>query len=143
MEDAKTGRIKYDNTLLKIMSFFESLTKAKLRDCFIDQNDALVFIVEPAQSGLAIGKKGANARKLEESLKKKVKIVEFSESTEEFTKSLIQPAKAEKIEVLDGIVTITPEASSRSYLIGRAGKNVRNFEAAIKRHFPIKELRVL
>ena len=142
MEDAK-GRIKYDNTLLKVMQFFETMTRAKLRDCFIDQNDAVVFIVEAAQSGLAIGKGGANARKLEESLKKKVKVVEYSDNVEEFTKSLIQPAKAQKIEFSEGVVTITPEPGSRSYLIGRAGKNVRNFEAAIKRHFPIRELRVL
>ncbi len=135
--------IKYDNELLKLMSFFESATKAKLRDCFVDQNGTLFFVVEPAQYGLAVGKGGANVRRIEVAVKKSVKIVEFSDNVVDFVSGLIQPSKAREITFADGTVTITPEPSSRSFLIGRAGKNVKNFESIVKRYFPIKEVKVI
>lgn len=140
----KPGKIKYDNTLLKLMSFFETITKAKLKDCFVDQNSMLVFVVEPAQYGLAVGRAGSSVKRLEAVLKRKIKIVEFSGDMVSFITSLIQPSKAKDIKFEDGVVTITPESSeSRGYLIGRAGKNLRNYESIIRRYFPIKELRVV
>ncbi|HLD96986.1 MAG TPA: NusA-like transcription termination signal-binding factor [Candidatus Nanoarchaeia archaeon] len=140
----RPGKIKYDNTLIKLMSFFESVTRAKLKDCFVDQNGMLVFVVEPAQYGLAVGRAGSNVKRLEATLKRKVKIVEFSDDVSMFVASLIQPSKAKQIRFEDGTVTITPYSSeSRGYIIGRAGRNLRNYEAAIRRYFQVKEVRVL
>ena len=52
--------------------------------------------------------------------------------------------QAKGIAFADGIITMTPESSeSRGYLIGRAGKNLRNMESIIQRYFPIKEVRVV
>ena len=140
----KMQKIKYDNTLMKLMSFFEAVTKARLKDCFVDQNELLVFVVEPAQYGLAVGKGGANVKRIEASLKRKVKIAEFSDDIVQFVASLIQPSKAKGIAFEGGIVTITPDSSeSRGYLIGRGGKNLRNMESIIQRYFPIKEVKVV
>ncbi|MEK6837677.1 MAG: NusA-like transcription termination signal-binding factor [Nanoarchaeota archaeon] len=139
----KLQKIKYDNTLLKLMSFFEAITRAKLKDCFVDQNDMLVFVVEPAQFGLAVGRGGGNVKRVEAALKRKVKIVEFSGDIVSFVANLIQPAKAKSIELADVTVTIMPDSSSRSYLIGRGGRNLRNYESIIQRYFPVKEVRVV
>ncbi|MBI2143193.1 NusA-like transcription termination signal-binding factor [Candidatus Woesearchaeota archaeon] len=140
----KMQKIKYDNNLMKLMSFFETATKARLKDCFVDQNGLLVFVVEPAQYGLAVGKGGSNVKRVEAAIKKKIKIVEFSDDLASFVASLIQPAKAKSIELANGVVTINPDSgSSRGYLIGRAGRNLRNMESAIQRYFPIKEVRVV
>ncbi len=135
-------KIKYNNALMKLMSFFEAATKARLKDCFVDQNGLLVFVVEPAQYGLAVGKAGSNVKRLEAAIKRKIKIVEYSDDLVQFVASLIQPSKAKDISVTDGVVTITPEPGSRGYLIGRAGKNLRNMESVIRRYFPVKEVRV-
>ena len=141
---AKPGKIKYDNTLIKLMSFFESVTRAKLRDCFVDQNGMLVFVVEPAQYGLAVGRAGSNVKRLEAALKKKVKIVEFSDDVALFVASLIQPSKAKQIRFEAGTVTITPDSSeSRGYIIGRAGRNLRNYESIAQRYFNVKEIKVV
>lgn len=139
----KMQKIKYDNTLMKLMSFFESATKARLKDCFVDQNELLVFVVEPAQYGLAVGKAGSNVKRVEDALKRKVKIVEFSDDLVQFVGSLIQPSKARDISVTGGVVAITPEPGSRGYLIGRGGNNLRNMESVIQRYFPIKEVKVI
>ncbi len=139
----KMQKIKYDNTLMKLMSFFESATKARLKDCFVDQNELLVFVVEPAQYGLAVGKAGSNVKRIEEALKRKVKIVEYSDELVSFVAGLMQPSKAKDISVTDGVVNITPEPGSRGYLIGRGGNNLRNMESIIQRYFPVKEVKVV
>lgn len=142
MATGEKSKIRYDASLLKLMSFFESLTGAKLRDCFVDQNELLFFVIEPAQMGLAIGRGGANVRKIEERLKRKIKVVEFSDDLSLFVSSLIHPSKAASVVLKDGIVTITAEPASRGYVIGRGGQNLRNYESIIKRYFPITELKV-
>src|SRR3989338_6086380 len=129
----KMQRIRYDNALIKLMSFFESATKAKLKDCFVDQNGLLVFVVEPAQFGLAVGRNGSNVKRVEAAIKKKIKIVEFSDDIASFVASLIQPLKAKSMEFAGGVLTIEPEPSSRGYIIGRAGKNLRNYVSIIRR----------
>lgn len=140
----KMQKIRYDNTLMKLMSFFETATKARLKDCFVDQNGLLVFVVEPAQYGLAVGRAGSNVKRIEAAIKRKIKIVEFSDDVASFARALIQPIKAKDIAVADRIITVTPESSeSRGYLIGRAGRNLRNMEAIIRRYFSIKEVRVV
>ena len=140
----KPGKIKYDNALIKLMPFFEAATMAKLKDCFVDQNGMLVFVVEPAQYGIAVGRAGSGVNRLEAALKRKVKIVEFSEDVALFVASLVQPSRAKQIRFEDGIVTITPESSeSRGYIIGRAGRNLRNYEAIVRRYFPLKEIKVI
>ncbi|MBI2144140.1 NusA-like transcription termination signal-binding factor [Candidatus Woesearchaeota archaeon] len=135
-------RIRYDSTLMKLMSFFESVTRAKLKDCFVDNNGMLVFVVEATQFGIAVGRAGSNVKRLEAVLKKKIRIVEFSDDLNSFVENLIRPSKARSIGLAGGIVTIDPEPGSRGYIIGRAGKNLRNYEAILKRYFPIKEARV-
>ena len=142
MAAAANSKIRYDNTLIKLMSFFESLTKAKLRDCFVDQNDSLVFVVEPAQLGIAIGKGGSKVWRLEKALKRKIKVVEYSDDVVSFVSSLIQPLKAKEIEFVDGVATIAADSGIRGYIIGRGGRNLRNYESILKRYFPIKELKV-
>lgn len=137
-------KIKYDSTLMKLMPFFETLTKARLKDCFVDNNGLLVFVVEPAQLGLAIGKNGSNVKRLEATLKRKIKVVEFSDEVASFVASLIQPIKAKSIEFADDVITIIPDSGiGRGYIIGRGGRNLRNYESIIKRYFHVKEVRVV
>jgi transcription termination/antitermination protein NusA len=135
-------KIRYDNALLKIMSFFESGTGTKLRDCFEDQAGAMVFVVEPAQMGLAIGRGGVNAKRLEASLKKKIRIIEYSDDLASFVKGILHPYKAQEIKVDGDVVTISADSHDRGFIIGRGGQNLRNYEFIAKRFFPIKELKV-
>lgn len=137
-----TMRIKYDQTLLKLMYFFESATHSKLKDCFVDSNGVLTFVVESNIAG-AIGKSGVNAKKVESALKRRIRIVAFSPVLEEFIVNLLRPFKVRNISVQDGTVIITPEPESRGYIIGRAASNLRNYEGVVKRYFDVKEIKVV
>lgn len=135
-------KIKFDIDAMKIMSMFESMTGAKLKDC-INSEDAIIFIVKEGEIGKAIGKKGMNVRRLENSLKKKIKISEYNENIAKFIESLVYPAKVREIKQEEKIVTITAaDSQSRGLIIGRAASILRNYESIVKRYFDIEEIKV-
>lgn len=136
-------RIKFDADLIKFMSLFESVTRSKLKD-LVPQENLLIFIVEPNEIGRAVGKGGSNVRRLEQYLKKRVKIVEFSPDKLQFIKNMIFPLVAYDIREEDGIVTITgPDMKTKGLLIGRNAHNLRQLENVIRRYFEVKEIKVV
>jgi len=65
--------IKYDLQLIGYINIFENITKTNVKDCFMNNKDQLVFVVNENQAGKAIGKNGLNAKRLEKySVKKSV-----------------------------------------------------------------------
>jgi len=137
-------KIKYDLNLMKFMSFFESLTNTKLKDCFIDKNGLLVFVVEENQIAKAIGKRGINAKNIKQKINRKIKIVEFNPHLEIFVANLISPLSAKEIKIDDKVITITgPDTKTKGLLIGRNGQNLRNYEETVKRYFDINEIKVI
>jgi transcription termination/antitermination protein NusA len=140
------SKIKFDMEAIKRISFFEKVTGAKVKDSFIDKKELLYFVVEPKQYGLAVGKNGSNIKRVETSLKRRIKVVEFSDDLTQLIASLIRPVKPKNIEMEEEIATITinPEDSkNRGYLIGRGGQNLRSYEEIIRRYFSLKELKVV
>jgi len=136
-------KIVYDTGAIQIMAHFEQMTRAKLKDCVIREQQ-IIFIIEPGDMGKAIGPKGAHVRRLEDALKKKVKMVEFAPELVSFIKNLAYPIDVKQVrEQDDGIVVITPpDLKSRGLLIGRNAQTLRAYEAVVQRFFPIKELKV-
>lgn len=138
-----TVKIKYDFNLIKFISMFESLTKASVKDCFM-QGEKLVFIIKENQIGRALGKGGSNIKRLENTFKKKIKIAEFNPDLLQFIKNLVYPLQVKDIKEEEEVVIITPpDSKTRGYLIGRAAVNLRNTEDIVKRYFDIKEIKVV
>jgi N utilization substance protein A len=136
------ARIKYDIDAMKFMSMFEGMTGAKLKDCIISEN-MVTFIVEDGEIAKAIGKKGINVRRLESSLKKRVKIAEFNDNLAKFIENIVYPAKVRTVKQEDKIVTLTAaDTRSRGLLIGRGASILRGYEAIVKRFFDIEEIKV-
>lgn len=136
-------RIKFDINIMKFISMFESLTNAKVKDC-IDTEGMLVFIVEQGEMAKAIGKKGINVKKIENIIKKKIKVIEYSSALIEFVQNVIMPLRAEEITEENKIVTIkSPNSQTRGLLIGRSAVNLRGFEKIVQRYFDVKEIKVI
>jgi len=123
------------------MSVFESLTGAKLKDCMID--GSITFVVQENEMAKAIGKKGANIRKIESILKKKVKLIEFSENIIKFVRNLIYPAKVQDIIEEESIVIIqTPDTKTKGFVMGRDKAKLIAVNNIVKRYFENKEVKV-
>jgi NusA-like KH domain protein len=137
-------KITYNFEIMGFMRIFGQITNANLKDCFIDNNSLLTFIVVENEIGKAIGKKAVKVKMLEKALKRKVKIVEFNKDSLEFIKNAIFPLKVENIEDTDTVVTIkSPDTKTKSLLIGRNAQNLRNLENVARRYFTIEEIKVV
>ncbi len=135
------NRIKYDSDLMKLITLFESMTGAKVRDCIA--NEKLIFVIEENEMGMAIGKNGANIKKMENMLKKKIKLVEFSNDVLQFVRNAIYPAETIGIRNENEVITIHgKDTSSKAMLIGRERQNLNHLKDLVKRYFNIKEIRV-
>ncbi len=135
-------RIKFDMNIIQLMSMIQRITKCDIKDC-IDLNDYYLIVVAQGQVGKAIGKGGVNVKKIEHALKKKAKLVEFSNIAEQFIKNLVFPLKIKEVLEDQQIMTIIPvDMKTRGYIIGRNASNLRQTESIVKRYFPIKELKV-
>ena len=138
------SKITYNNELLKIMTLFEKVTKAKLKDCFIDQNSLLTFVVHQNEIGKAIGKNAKNVKKLRNLLNRKIKIVEFNPKVETFVRNLIRPLRVKKIEKKDDTIFIEgPDTRTKGLLIGKNSKNLQNMENIVKKYFSIQKIKVI
>ncbi len=138
------SRITYNADLLKIMSLFENVTRARLKDTFVDNNEILTFVVLENEIGKAIGKKAVNVRKLEFMLKRKIKIVEFNPEVTEFVKNLTYPLEGVEVEIEDDRVLMKgQDPRTKGLLIGRNSQNLRNLENIVKKYFPIKDVKVV
>lgn len=138
-----SAKIVYDTGTMQVMAHFEQLTRARLKDCIVREQQ-VIFVVEPGDIAKAIGPRGAHVRRLEGALKKKVKIVEYAPELVSFIKNLVYPIDVKQVrEQPDGVVVIMPpDLKSRGLLIGRNAQTLRAYEAVVQRFFPIKELRV-
>ena len=135
-------RVKYDSELIKLMKLFESISGAKIKDCI--SNDRILFIVGENDMGRAIGKNGANIKKFENKLKKKVKLAEFSNDVAQFVRNLAYPAEIADVKNESGTITIHgKDTNSRAMLIGRERQNVNHMTDIVKRYFDVKEIRVV
>ena len=129
------SKIKYNADLLKIMFLFEKITRTRLKDCFIDNNQLLTFVVPSFQIGKAVGKNAVNVKKLENLLKRKIKIVAFNPSAVLFIKNLIYPITAEVEKQNNVIIIKASDMKSRAFLIGRNQVNLKNNLKITKKYF--------
>ena len=137
-------KIKYDVEGLKLISFFGKLTKVHPKDFFSDDFNNLIFVVPSDKIGLAVGKGGANVKKLKDLSKKNVRVIAFDEDAVAFVRNVIRPVKVSDAVLTDNIIVLTSEdTKSRGVLIGRNAANLRNIESIVKRFFPsIEEVKV-
>jgi N utilization substance protein A len=125
---------------MRLISQFERLTGAGSRDCVMDdRNNRLIFVVNPGEMGLAIGKKGASIKKAMEVMGKKIEVVEYAASPEQFIKNCFLPAQVTSVvfeESDDGqiaYVEVRPE--DRGIAIGKEGKNIfKAKKLALRQH---------
>jgi len=135
------ARIKFNIDVIKYITLFESLTGAKVKDCIV--NEKIVFIIQENEMGKAIGKQGSNIKRVENSIKKKIKLAEFNNDISQFIQNLIFPLKAKEIKEEEGIVTIYGhDTKTRGLLVGRDRHNINAVTEIVKRYFGITEIKV-
>ena len=136
------NKIKYDSDVIKLITLFESMTGARVKDCI--SNEKILFVIEENEMGKAIGKNGSNIKRIENALKRKVKLAEFSNDFAEFIRNMAYPAQITEIKQENGTIIIHgKDANSKGMLIGRDRQNLNHLTDIVKRYFEIKEIKVV
>jgi len=126
--------MKLDIKTIGYINIFEQVTRAKVKDCFVD--DGLVFVVQEGFLGKAIGKKGENVKKLAEKFKQKIRIIGFNSDVAKFVQNLLFPIKGYEIRKEDDKVVIScEEMKLKGQIYGRDRSNLKWINSMVNRYF--------
>ena len=135
--------IQFDTETIRLITIFENLSGATVKDCLIDsENNLVYFIVEENQAKFVIGKNGFKIKNIEKILKKRIRVFEFSNDLEKFVKNLIPKALDIRIiETENGkVVIVRVDKTERPTIIGRNGRNLKIFRKFLERNHKVKNL---
>ena len=136
------NKIKYDSDIIKLMTLFESMTGAKVKDCI--SGEKTLFVIEENEMGKAIGRNGANIKRIESVLKRKIKLAEFSSDVAQFIRNMTYPAQIAEIKQENGAITLQgKDSNSKAMLIGRDRQNLNHLTDIVKRYFEINGIKVV
>ena len=130
---------------LRYIQIFEKVTRVRAKDCF-EENNLMFYVVDKGNLGQAIGKESHRLRKLEEILKKKVKIVEFDQK-EKFIKNLFKPFVLTSLEIRDetrgNVAYVSVEPKDKGKAIGEKGKNLHLIKKFANKYYKIENVIVI
>jgi len=140
--------IKITADEMRYIALFENVSGASVKDCIVDEEQSrVIFIVNPGQVGVAIGRGGRNIHTLEKMTGKKQEIIEYSEDPAQFIKNALKPAVVKEVRVserTDGkkiaVVTVSPK--DKGVAIGKNGKNAERLRFLAKRYFNIQNVSI-
>ena len=113
--------MKYTVDDIKLLSLFEGVTHAHVKDLFMGETP--LFIIAEGQLGKALGRDKSNVLRLEHLLKKKVRMVEYSPMVLQFTLNMVAPLQIADIKQEGKIIIISgKDPRTNGLLIGRNAK---------------------
>ncbi|WP_292365877.1 MULTISPECIES: NusA-like transcription termination signal-binding factor [unclassified Methanoculleus] len=134
---------------MRLISQFESLTGAGSRDCIVDnRNERIIFVINPGDMGLAIGKSGSSIKKASDVMGKRIEVVEYSADPGQFLRNCFLPAQVTGIdfdtnEEDQQVALIEVRDEDRGLAIGKAGKNIFKAKVLAQRQHDIADVQLM
>ena len=143
--------IKIDRESMELISLFNNISGAIIKDCLIFKNqehntEVIIFLVKEEDVGKAIGKAGEHVKDLKSKLNKKIDVIAFSEDLNHFIQNILQTTKnsivVQDIEIkesrnLKKTVIITVRPQDRGKAIGKEGSMIRKIKEIVIRYFDV------
>lgn len=129
---------------MRYINLFEKLTGVSTNDCFV-YNNVIIFAVPKKDVSRAVGKNGANVKKMGEILRKKIKVVAKptgKEDLEKFISDIVEPVTFNKVEIKGEEVVLSAGRQSKAALIGRGRIREKELTGIISNFFDISRLRI-
>lgn len=137
------GEITISEDDMRLIAQYENLTGAGARDCVVDEKfGRILFVINPGEMGLAIGKKGASVKKASDAFGKKVEVVEYNPDKVQFLRNCFLPVQIQVVtfeQDEDGaeVAYIEVQPEDRGLAIGKEGRNIIKAKKLAFRQFDI------
>ena len=133
--------VSFDTETIRLITLFENVTGAPVKDCIVDEN-TVYLVIDEGKVGIAIGKNGNSVKHAENLIGKTIKLFEYAPDAEKFVKNIIPQANEVKIEKSEGklIVEIRVDKKDRALVIGRDSKNLKLFKEILHRNHNIDDV---
>lgn len=122
---------------LRYLKLFMNVTRIQTRHCF-PYNNMIVFAVPKPFLSKAVGKQGANVKKISETIRKRVRIIALpqgEESAQKFIESIVAPVTFNEIEIKEDEIVLTPGSQSKAALIGRNKRRLLEMKKIVRNYF--------
>ena len=131
----------------RFIALVESESGAAVRDCVVEDDGRLLFVVAPDDMADAIGPDGRTVRGLEERLDREIRLVADAERAEDFVANALAPAAVYGVAIEedeDGrtVATADVDPEDRGAAIGAGGRNVEAARRLAERHFDVDDVRI-
>jgi N utilization substance protein A len=117
-------------------------TRATAIDCIVDERfERVIYVIKPGDMGLAIGRKGENINRLSRQLGRRLEMVEYGETPEEFVANIIRPAElAALAPAADdaGVDLVIRRRADLGVVIGRGGSTIEKVRLLCRRFFDLE-----
>lgn len=133
-----------DMQLMRYINLFERISGVSTTDCF-NYGNTLFFAIPKSKMNRALGPRGSNIKKLSDTLRRKIKLIEMPSSDEgikKFIENLISPIEVTNIELKEGELVISAPMQSRAMLIGRNRVREDELKEILNKLFKIKSLKI-
>ena len=135
-----------DMRVMRYITLFSKVSHVSTTNCF-DYNNQIIFAVPRSQISIAIGKNASNVKKLREILGKKIRVValpaeQSTTALSKFISEVVDPVEFTKVEIKNGLLTITAGRQSKAALIGRNRIREKELGSIMKDFFGIGRVRV-
>ena len=139
--------LKINNETFRFLNAFGTLTGVSALDCF-ELNKEIVYVVEPGKIGIAVGKGGSNIKKVENLLKKRIRLIEFSSDPLTFIRNAVYPLKITNSYLStkssgDKVLNIKVNAKLKKALNRESRKMLKLLNTIMARQFSAYKLEVI
>ncbi len=134
-----------DMQLMRYINLFSKIARVPTMNCFV-YNNTIVFAVPRDKISMAVGRNGANVKKLGETLRRKIKVIEMPgglEGLDKFVFDVTAPVEFNKIEIKDNVVHISASRANKAALIGRGRIREQELGVILNKAFGLGGVRVV
>jgi transcription antitermination factor NusA-like protein len=129
---------------MRYLNLFGRTTRVVTRFCF-KYNETIIFCVPKSLVSRAIGEKGRNIRKINEILRKKIKVISIPlgiQDAKKFIEAIVSPVTFKDLEIKEDEIIITAGSQSKAALIGRNRRRLLELQKISRDYFE-KDLRII
>jgi N utilization substance protein A len=105
-----------------------------------DEYDRVIFVVASGRGGRAIGKNGNNIKKVRESIRKEIDVVEHSENINEFIMNIFRPVSIHDVEIIESVAYIKISRVEKGIAIGRGGRNIQKAKTLVQKYYGLDDI---